>query len=109
MAEDVARFFWRNRKGALKIKNLRHQLTALEKSLGGALRAREVSADVGRFSWSAGEKKRRDIRHVFHANLRRTQEALRCLEEFLKLEKPSAAKKAKRLRFACYALEEDFS
>jgi thiamine-phosphate pyrophosphorylase len=61
---------------------------------------------VGRELYTAGEAKRETILDIFTANAKRSQEALRVLEEFTKLIKPKAGKLIKDLRFKVYDLEK---
>jgi thiamine-phosphate pyrophosphorylase len=49
-----------------------------------------------------------DLAAVVRANIRRAQEALRCLEEYGKLIDTQAAGIAKRLRFDSYNFEKKY-
>jgi thiamine-phosphate pyrophosphorylase len=68
--------------------------------------ARNVDGDTGKGDKQPSEKVRRCARDLFHANLKRAQEALRSLEEFSKLAGRSESSIFKRLRYACYRAEE---
>ena len=96
-----------------RIKELRHAVTAAVVSMGiedHLLAARESDTDVGATEPEGSEGNREDIRHVITANLRRTQEALRVLEEYSKLQSSGrACAEFKRLRFESYTLEKDIA
>ena len=109
VAEDVARFFWNDGPLTAEIKKIRHGVTKSERSIFAAaenrLLARDVEGDAGRKTREASEKSRRNSGDLFHANLKRSQEALRCLEEFAKVLGCTEAEQFKRLRYAAYQLE----
>jgi len=111
VAEDVARFILDDSKLLGRLKKLRHEVTAAEKSLfeSHQLRsaARNVTKDLGRGNREKREKVRANPRELLKANLKRAQEALRSLEEFSKLLKHPASARFKRLRYECYQIEED--
>jgi thiamine-phosphate pyrophosphorylase len=52
------------------------------------------------------ERKRPNLYSVVQANLRRSQEAARVLEEFGKLVNPDSASYFKKIRFKLYTLEK---
>ena len=110
VAEDVARFVFNDSKLLARLKKLRHEVTALEKTLFKSSRlrlaARDVEKDMGKGNREKGEKSRATPRELFRANLKRAQEALRSLEEFTKLLKHPASARFKRLRYECYRIEE---
>jgi thiamine-phosphate pyrophosphorylase len=112
VAEDVARFILNDPKLLSRLKKLRHEVTAAEKSLfkSHQLRtaARNVTKDLGRGNREKREKVRANPKELLKANLKRTQEALRSLEEFSKLLRHPASARFKRLRYACYQIEEGF-
>jgi thiamine-phosphate pyrophosphorylase len=109
VAEDVARFFWNDGLLTAEIKKIRHGVTKAEKSLfvtaEKRLLARDVDGDSGRKTREASEKSRRNAGDLFRANLKRSQEALRSLEEFAKVLRRVEAEQFKRLRYAAYRLE----
>jgi hypothetical protein len=65
-----------------------------------------VAGDPGRTLREEREGRRRGGADLFRANLKRAQEALRCLEEFAKALRSRESGVFKRLRFACYLAEE---
>ncbi len=110
VAEDVARFILNDLKLLSRLKQLRHRVTAAEKSLFRSPRlrslARNVAKDRGRGNKEKAEKVRATPRELLKANLKRAQEALRSLEEFSKLIKHPASIRFKRIRYQCYKIEE---
>jgi thiamine-phosphate pyrophosphorylase len=110
VTEEVARMYYDDAKLSSKFKRLRHELTKTartnfdEKKL---LSFRDSEGDVGADSMGSLEKKRADLNSVVQANLRRSQEAMRVLEEFGKLINPDSAKSFKKIRFRLYSLEQE--
>jgi translation initiation factor 2B subunit (eIF-2B alpha/beta/delta family) len=117
VAEEIARLYFNDAKLSSQLKSLRHQLTRVaqnsfeEKKL---LFFRDSQKDVGRESMGSLEKKRADLESIVQANLRRSQEATRVLEEFGKLIKlkilpktrGESAQSFKKIRFRLYTLEQ---
>jgi thiamine-phosphate pyrophosphorylase len=112
VAEDTARFILNQPRLLARLKKLRHEVTAVEKSLfkSSEIRnlARDVEKDMGRGNQEKMEKARANPLELLKANLKRTQEALRSLEEFSKLIKHPASSRFKRFRYECYKIEEEF-
>lgn len=110
VAEDVARFVLEDPRLLNRLKKMRHEVTAAEKTLfkSAKLRAaaRNVEKDRGRGNGEKREKVRSNPLELLRANLKRAQEALRSLEEFSKLLKHPASARFKRLRYECYRVEE---
>jgi thiamine-phosphate pyrophosphorylase len=108
-AEEVARLYFDDAKLSSQFKSLRHQLTRVaqnsfdEKKL---LSFRNSQKDVGANSMGSLEKKRANLESIVFANLRRSQEATRILEEFGKLINPTSALSFKKIRFRLYTLEQ---
>ena len=110
VVEEVARFYYNNAQLSSQFKALRHDLTKVAKKSFDQdmlLSFRDSLKDVGADSMSGLEKKRADIHSIVQANLRRSQEAARVLEEFGKLVKPDSARSFKRIRFKLYTLEKE--
>lgn len=110
VTEEVARLYFDDAKLSSKFKRLRHELTrAAKKSFDQEklLSFRDSEKDVGADSMGSLEKKRSDVTSIVQANLRRSQEATRVLEEFGKLINPDSAKTFKRIRFKLYTLEQE--
>jgi len=109
VAEEVARLHFNDAKLSQKFKSLRHQLTRVAKNSfeeRKLLSFRDSEKDVGANSMGGLEKKRADIESIVQANLRRSQEATRVLEEFGKLINPTSAQSFKKIRFRLYTLEQ---
>ena len=109
VAEEVARLYLDDAKLSQKFKSLRHQLTRVAKNSFDEkklLSFRDSEKDVGANSMGGLEKKRTDLESIVFANLRRSQEATRVLEEFGKLIKSDSASSFKKIRFKLYALEQ---
>ncbi len=109
VAEEVARLYFDDAKLSSQFKSLRHQLSRVAKSNFDErklLSFRDSQKDVGADSMGALEKKRDDLESILQANLRRSQEAARVLEEFGKLIQEQSASSFKKIRFRLYALEQ---
>jgi len=109
VTEEVARLYFDDAKLSAKFKRLRHELTRVAKrnfDQEKLLSFRDSEKDVGADSMGSLEKKRADLNSIIQANLRRSEEATRVLEEFGKLINPDSAKSFKRIRFRLYTLEQ---
>lgn len=106
VCEEIVRFILNDKKLTADFKILRFELKKISRENNFVVYSRDVKKDVGKKSFSNEEKKRQDYNEIFYANIKRVQEALRVLEEFLKVEKPAGARKAKNLRFELYHLEK---
>jgi len=103
LAKDSADF-------SARLKDLRHRVTGAVISMDADERligARRSDTDVGATDPVGPEKERRDLNHLVTANLRRSQEALRVLEEYSKLLSGDASAEFKRIRFETYTLEKN--
>jgi len=110
VVEEVARLYFDDAKLSAILKALRHELTTIaQKSFDQEklLSFRDSEKDVGADSMGNLEKKRTDLNSIVQANLRRSQEAARVLEEFGKLINPDSARAFKRIRFKLYTLEQE--
>lgn len=110
--EDIARFIHNDKKITAQLKRERHRITSLLKKIPGGerilLNARDSAYDVGSRVNITSEKKRDSIREVVISNFRRTQEAIRVLEEFAKVFKGTLSGRFKAMRFRLYTLEKKF-
>lgn len=109
VVEEVARFMWEDEKLSKGLKNLRHKLTKISQENFDQkllLQCRDSQGDLGAKGMSLHEGKRKDVKAIVQANLRRTEEALRVLEEFGKLANKDSAEHFKKLRFKIYTLEK---
>lgn len=107
VCEDVCRFILDDRGKTRQFKMLRHRLSAGMGILpfGKLLDGRNIDWDVGKSSTSL-ELKRKNIFDIFYANMQRSKESLRVLEEFAKLLNRHLAEDLKKIRYQIYALEK---
>lgn len=110
VCEDIFRFEQNNARLTAQLKSVRHELDKiirqnqiLSKSLLGA---RESFRDVGKTS-RIQNKGKTNFRMLVTANFKRTQEALRVLEECSKMALPNASLQFQVIRFKVYDLEKD--
>jgi len=105
--EDFARFACDDPLLTGELKSLRHQLKeALDRlPRHELLQSRDTEHDVGTRLSTAGEWSRTRPLDVVAANFKRTQEALRSLEEFGKIESRPLAEAIEAARYRLYTLE----
>jgi thiamine-phosphate pyrophosphorylase len=101
--EDIRRYGFNDQHLASKIKALRHQVR-LEAS-NTLLASRDVQSDVLKKT-TASESCRMNLEDIIHANIKRTQESARVLEEVLKLINTADAERFKQIRYALYDIEK---
>lgn len=111
VVEDVVRFVLDDAELSSQIKTVRHEVTSLVRQLPldelELLSARDSKGDVGMDIDCASESLRLDLSQIAIANICRSQEAMRVLEELSKLYDASIALRFKRLRFRIYELEKE--
>lgn len=99
--EDLVRFGRDDRSGREALKRLRHRLSALERPMAARLlAARDSARDVGR-----GDAPGATRGDAASANFKRSQEALRSIEEGAKTFDPVLARAASAIRYELYDLE----
>jgi thiamine-phosphate pyrophosphorylase len=107
VAEEVARLILEDAGLQRAFQDLRHRLVRAEQAVfPGVLARRNVAADPGASRRPARRPSRRTFQDIARANLRRSQEALRVLEEIAPCYPNSSPQRFAALRFACYALEQ---
>lgn len=110
VVEDLVRFILDDAELSSKIKSARHEITNFARQLPideiDFLNARDSKGDVGIELNSLSEDSRSSLAQVAMANIRRSQESMRVLEELSKLYDSNVAIKFKRLRFQLYELEK---
>ena len=109
VVEEIARLYLDDKKLSSSIKKMRHQVSKIALDWleqDKLIQNRDSQKDVGAKLTSGLEKKRGSLKEIVRANLRRSQEALRVLEELSKLIEPKVAEKFKDLRFKVYSLEK---
>lgn len=110
VVEDYARFACNDPRALSTCKLMRNGLAEIARTLGDSalLNARATERDVGRALTSQAESTRTDARDVARTNLKRVQEALRSIEEYLKsIALPDLARFAEAMRYQSYTLERD--
>jgi thiamine-phosphate pyrophosphorylase len=110
VCEEFVRFFLNDKGLTGDFKKIRNRVSAVYNSLSAHKRfffkARDARADAGRVGF-VFERKRSRLLDVFWANIQRSKEAARVLEEFFKLEKKELSDEFRRLRFRLYELEKE--
>jgi thiamine-phosphate pyrophosphorylase len=110
VCEEVARLVRDDAALTRRCQQLRYSVDRAARLLPKEklLRARDSRSDVGRPALRGAARRHRNARDLAAANLKRVQEALRVLEEFSRLVKPSAGRVFGSLRFKAYSLEQAF-
>ncbi|MDO8729858.1 MAG: thiamine-phosphate pyrophosphorylase [Candidatus Omnitrophota bacterium] len=110
VCEEVARLIRDDAALTRRCQRLRYSVDRAARLLPGPklLQARDSRSDVGRPALRGVARRYRTARDLLAANLKRVQEALRVLEEFSRLVKPSAGRAFGSLRFKAYSLEQAF-
>lgn len=104
VVEDIMRYRDNNTQISRRLKSLRHlakndmylELLAYRDSINDVLRPTQES-----------ELDRVDVESILIANLKRSQESARVLEELFKLLSTSESEKFKHLRYELYDLEKE--
>ena len=108
--EETARMFFDDSVLTSALKDIRHELAQIIKKEKGLnhqmLCARESERDVLRNGETKSEQTRGDIVSVVRANAARSQEAIRTIEEYIKLYIPDLSQKFKSIRFKLYDIEK---
>lgn len=106
--EDYARFVLDDAAGCEALKRFRHELAACLRSLPAdeLLAARDTPGDVGTTIGTASELRRIDAADVFTAAAKRLSEALRTIEEYVKIEPTALSSRMEALRYQAYDLEQ---
>ncbi len=107
VVEDHARFVLEDRYLTRLVKELRHQLADVCRTLPWPERhaSRDTQRDVGTEITTLAETKRLDSREVCIASLERTKQSLRSLEEYSKIDSPELSARFEGLRYQMYTLE----
>ena len=109
--EETARMFFDDTVLTVRLKEIRHNLIGIIKSQKNLdfklLSERGSDHDLFRSVESKTERSRSDLMSIVRANSSRAREALRSLEEYIKLIYPSLSVEFKKLRFELYDLEKE--
>ncbi len=109
VVEEYARFVLNNPSLQGDLKQLRHDLTgATAAFLGEAILHRDTPGDVGTQSQTEAEGSRPDLAAVVTAAGKRLGEALRVIEEVLKIDS-GPARDVEAIRYRWYALEQQIA
>lgn len=102
--EEVARFILDSASLQSELKSLRHDLTVAMKGLPRAslLEARDTPGDVGTQATTETELSRADQADIVAAAATRTQQAIRCLEEYTKAIDKKLASDFEAIRYRAY-------
>lgn len=112
VVEDYARFILDDGRLVELLKTCRHDLTASLQTIDQRklLTARDTEQDVGTRITTASEGRRTTARDIVTASFKRTQEAIRTLEEYAKLielePQSMLASQFEQLRYRVYSLEK---
>ena len=105
--EDVTRFLYNDEELCKDLRNLRHNLSKITKSVYPRLvKSRDPEKDIGLF---IKEGKRNNLNDILFANFRRVEEGIRVLEEFSRLISVDAGDKFKKIRFKVYGIEKEIA
>ena len=107
VCEEIARFVLKDESLTRQCQRLRYDVTSLSKSFPRFkfLKHRDVRTDVGR-PGGKSVSSHAGYQAVAQANARRVEEALRVLEEFMRMRRALSALAFSQLRFRAYALEQ---
>lgn len=105
VCEEVVRFVLEDEKLTGEFKRARHRISrSIKKFPGALLEHRDTATDAGKDI--ATKNGRKNYQDVFSANIQRSKEALRVLEEFSNIFNRSLSKSFGRIRFQVYDLEK---
>jgi thiamine-phosphate pyrophosphorylase len=105
--EDYARFVLNDDSLCRELKHVRHGLAEeLREVLAEAILHRDTPDDVGTGIKTASEASRADLADVVTAAGKRLGEALRAIEEYLKVVAPDRAGDVESLRYRSYEVEQ---
>ncbi|MBN2209990.1 MAG: thiamine phosphate synthase [Sedimentisphaerales bacterium] len=105
--EDAGRFILDDSALSEAAKALRHELCQVMAGAAAEGAAwRDTPGDVGTSIATVAEGRREDVQAVVSAAGKRLSEALRCLEEYMKISSSEAAGKIEQIRYRGYELEK---
>jgi len=104
VVEDIYRYIYNDKKISSTLKSLRHiTLPISQKEL---LQTRDSINDVLKTS-TKSEQKRENLESIIIANIKRSQESARVLEEVFKLIDINTSEKFKENRYILYNIEKE--
>jgi thiamine-phosphate pyrophosphorylase len=104
--EDYARFVMNDEATAEEVKGIRHALAGVMAEFPDAILARDTAGDVGTSIKTERELKRAELGEVVIAAGKRLSEALRVVEEVLKIDSPQSALEIEKARYRGYVVEQ---
>lgn len=109
--EDISRFCYNNMNMSEKLKKIRHSIRKNNNNIcRQIIEARDIRSDIGpALSSKLNIDGKQNLGQLAEANFKRTEEALRCCEEALKvLGMDGLSRKYEALRFEIYSIEKEF-
>jgi thiamine-phosphate pyrophosphorylase len=108
VVEDILRFVVEDDALRRKVRLIRHDLNkVMENEFSGKLlKARNSVKDLGRKTDEL-EMSRSNLAQLFYANIQRSKESLRVLEEFFKIVNKNKVALLKKNRYRVYELEKN--
>jgi thiamine-phosphate pyrophosphorylase len=110
VVEDYCRFVLDNAELSRALKWMRHDVTEQMNALfatSSLVQARDSESDVGAPGRDIPEGAETEPAQIVLANIKRVQEALRCLEEYSKAIDARVSERFKKMRFDLYSLEKE--
>ena len=105
VVEDTARFILAQPQASKALRDLRHQLDQLvRRHYGTLLQHRDVENDTGRQNPSTPHTQ--GVASLLAANFKRSEEALRVLEEYGRVISPTTVRGFQNIRFQIYQWEK---
>lgn len=104
VVEDICRYVYNDAQIAYKLKELRHK--SRSSIYSELLNARDAINDCLKPTISS-ETTRSDLQSIIIANIKRSQESSRVLEEMFKLEDIQESEKYKSIRYSLYQIEKE--
>ncbi len=106
VVEDIARFVLNDKQTTQAIKNMRAEISIIQKKHKEFLNFRNTELDVGVKLSNTNENNRNSMEDIVEANIKRVEESLRVLEEMFKFLDKEAALTFKDLRYKSYTIEK---
>ena len=103
VVEDIYRYIYNNKEIAYKLKNLRHINIPI--NIKELLSARDSINDVLKSS-TKSEQTRKNLENIIIANIKRSEESARVLEEIFKLIDIQTSEMFKNNRYSLYNIEK---
>ncbi|NLK62026.1 MAG: thiamine phosphate synthase [Fusobacteria bacterium] len=108
--EDVCRFYFEDEDKTKKLREIRHKLRKTFKNIDDDfVNSRDSEHDIGKdISQNTTLDKKTDLKQLITANFKRVEEAVRTMEESLKIiEKYEKSKIMENIRYEAYYLEKE--